>query len=33
MGEASTAIIRDEIHIGTVIDGYKKAFQYVIKLG
>jgi len=31
MGENSTTIIRDKINIHTVINGYKKAFRYVLK--
>jgi glycosyltransferase involved in cell wall biosynthesis len=29
MGERSTAIVRDEINVATVIDGYRRAFAYV----
>lgn len=31
MGEHSTQIIKDEVNIHTVVNGYRKAFEYVLK--
>ncbi len=31
MGEHSTQIIRDEVNIHTVVNGYRKAFEYALK--